>query len=214
MPRMGLTPEKVVIAAAELADEQGLPAATLSALAQNLGVRVPSLYKHIASLEDLQVRLALFAAAHLADALENAVTGKNGRDALLAFCTAYRRFAAAHPGQFQALVISVLTADQRQQADVPVEAILSKIMDDYGQYGADSGHGVRNVRSALTGFAVLEAAGSFAQGEDAESSFYALAAQLDRGLAANNSTGNGSPRRIGFRLPGIPGLPALPIPGR
>ena len=51
MPRAGLNTDRVVAAAAELADEVGLDQLTLAALAARLGVRQPSLYKHVASIE-------------------------------------------------------------------------------------------------------------------------------------------------------------------
>ena len=58
MPRAGLNSAAVVEAAARLADSEGLAAVTLAHLAEQLGVRPPSLYAHVASLEDLRRRLA------------------------------------------------------------------------------------------------------------------------------------------------------------
>ena len=98
---MGLTPAKVVASAAELADRGGLEGLSLSELAQTLGVRVPSLYKHVAGLDDLLDRLRVEASAALCATLRGAVGGKRGRDALLAVGIAYRRFARKHPGQYQ-----------------------------------------------------------------------------------------------------------------
>ena len=46
MPRAGLTPQRVVVEAEELADLVGLNRLTLAELAARLGVRLPSLYKH------------------------------------------------------------------------------------------------------------------------------------------------------------------------
>nr|MDT0664287.1 TetR family transcriptional regulator [Micromonospora sp. DSM 115978] len=54
MPRAGLSRDRVVAEAAALADTAGLDAVTLSTLADRLGVRVPSLYKHVDSLDDLR----------------------------------------------------------------------------------------------------------------------------------------------------------------
>lgn len=90
MPRMGLTTDKVVTAAAALADQVGIDALSLSTLAANLGVRVPSLYKHIGRLDDVRRRLAAQGAVGLAAAVEAAVRGEHGRDALLAVGGAYR----------------------------------------------------------------------------------------------------------------------------
>ena len=46
-PRAGLDPAVVVASAAGLADEVGLTNVTMGLLGERLGVRAPSLYKHI-----------------------------------------------------------------------------------------------------------------------------------------------------------------------
>ena len=59
MPRVGLTGEDVVASAAGLADEIGYASVTMGVLADRLGVRPPSLYKHVGGLADLQHRIAV-----------------------------------------------------------------------------------------------------------------------------------------------------------
>ncbi|MEV1143797.1 TetR family transcriptional regulator, partial [Micromonospora sp. NPDC049799] len=56
MPRAGLTPQTVVRAAADLADEVGLDRLTLAAVAARLGVALPSLYKHVRGADALHHR--------------------------------------------------------------------------------------------------------------------------------------------------------------
>ncbi|MBA2637496.1 MAG: helix-turn-helix transcriptional regulator [Solirubrobacterales bacterium] len=58
MPRAGLSPNVLVDEAALLVDEHGLEALSLSALADRVGVRPPSLYKHVAGADDLRRRLS------------------------------------------------------------------------------------------------------------------------------------------------------------
>ena len=53
MPRAGLGTAAVVAAGADLADEVGFAALTMGRLAERLGVRTPSLYKHVESQADL-----------------------------------------------------------------------------------------------------------------------------------------------------------------
>ena len=54
MPRAGLNGDRVVDEAERIADEVGLANLTLAALAERLGVRQPSLYKHIDGLAGLR----------------------------------------------------------------------------------------------------------------------------------------------------------------
>jgi AcrR family transcriptional regulator len=172
VPRHGLTAERVVEAAAELADRDGLAALTLAALAAGLDVRVPSLYKHIEGLPDLIRRLAVRAAGDLADALSLAgggLTGElTGREALTAYATTYRRWAVAHPGQYAALfsttgsslvapepgAAEALTDDLRR-ALLRVEALSLEVLARYGRTDGAALGAARGMWAALHGYLVL-----------------------------------------------------------
>ena len=60
MPRAGLDAQAVVVAAAELADADGLEQVTLAGLASRLGVRAPSLYAHIGGQPALNAYAGIF----------------------------------------------------------------------------------------------------------------------------------------------------------
>ena len=53
-------------------------------MAAAAGVRTPSLYDHVESLDDVRRRVALLALRDLADALRDAAVGRAGDDALAA----------------------------------------------------------------------------------------------------------------------------------
>ena len=88
MPRAGLDRSRVAAAAALLADERGIGQLSLAAVAQELGVRTPSLYNHIASLDALQHEVCLLALGELAARLSAAAVGRSGADALHALAAA------------------------------------------------------------------------------------------------------------------------------
>ena len=100
MPREGLTPELVTEAAANIVDAHGPAALTLARLAADPGVAAPSLYKHVAGLDDLVLRVSTLAVRRLADALTTAALGRSGRPALSSVANAYRCFAIEHPGLY------------------------------------------------------------------------------------------------------------------
>ncbi|MGZ3714794.1 MAG: TetR family transcriptional regulator, partial [Ktedonobacterales bacterium] len=56
--RAGLDQEAVIQAAADLVDAEGMDALSLARLAETLGVRTPSLYNHISSLDGVRHALA------------------------------------------------------------------------------------------------------------------------------------------------------------
>lgn len=102
MVRVGLTTERLTRAGAELADEVGFDQVTVSALARRFDVKVASLYSHVRNSHDLKTRIALLALEELADRVAAAVAGRAGKDALAAFADAYRDYARAHPGRYDA----------------------------------------------------------------------------------------------------------------
>ena len=53
MPRAGLTPDLIVLAAATLADREGLDHVTVSAVARLVGVKPASVYAHLEGADDL-----------------------------------------------------------------------------------------------------------------------------------------------------------------
>ena len=102
MARAGLTIDRLIEAGAKLADASGFEAVTPSALAKQFDVKVASLYSHVASANDIRVRIALHALDKLADRIAEAIAGRAGRDALIALADAHRDFSRDHPGLFAA----------------------------------------------------------------------------------------------------------------
>ena len=84
MPRAGLTTDRVVRAAADLADQEGFDAVTTSAVARLFDVKAASLYSHVAGTDDLRTRVALLALEELADLAAAAVAGRAGSSLHLA----------------------------------------------------------------------------------------------------------------------------------
>jgi AcrR family transcriptional regulator len=184
MPRAGLDTESVVQAAAELADAEGLEAVTLSRLARALGVRSPSLYVHVAGLEDLRRRLGARGARELAGELARAAAGRAGSDALSAVAHAYLAYAREHPGSYDAAqrARELQGDEQALAAAAAVADVVLAVLRGYGLHGDDAVHAVRIIRVALHGFVSLEAEGGFAIALSLDETFERLIATLDRGL--------------------------------
>lgn len=193
MPRAGLDAEAVVGAAAQLADQLGLPAVTLARLAARLGIRAPSLYAHVDGLEDLRRRLGARGARELGTALRSAAVGKSRLTALRAVAQTYRAYAQAHPGTYAAMQRAPdQPGDAAEAAREPVEVLLA-VMDGYGFAGEEAIHAVRVVRAALHGFVALEQEGGFRIPVSLEQTFERLVATLDQGLAGRVFGSGGQP---------------------
>src|SRR6476659_1745170 len=183
MPRAGLSTAAVVAAAADIADAEGLDRLTLARVAAAAGVRTPSLYNHVESLDDVRRRVALLALRDLAEALRDAAVGRAGDDALAATADAYRAYARRHPGRYAATQRAPAEGDgeMRAAAKGAVDVVLA-ILRGYGLEGDDAIHAARTVRSALHGFVTLEAGGGFGIPVDLDESYARMVRALARGL--------------------------------
>ncbi|MCU1374056.1 MAG: transcriptional regulator [Actinomycetia bacterium] len=97
-----LDPDQVLAAAERLVGERGWEGLTMAALAAELGVRAPSLYRHVDSLDALRQELRLRSVVELGEAVRAAVMGKSGDEGLHALTDAYRAYAQAHPVRYLA----------------------------------------------------------------------------------------------------------------
>lgn len=185
MPRAGLTTERVVRAAADMADEHGWSRLTLASLATRLGVRQPSLYKHIDSLDGLHRAISILAKRELGEAVSRAAVGRSGRDALVAVCLAYRAWVHTHPGRYAATVRAPAADDlEDQQASAGVVAVVLAVLAGFGLEGERAIDAARTVRSAVHGFVLLEASGGFGLPREPDASFAFLIDTLAGGLEA------------------------------
>ena len=183
MPRMGLDTGKVVDAAADIVDRDGPEALTLARVADQVGVRAPSLYNHIDGLDDLKRRLGLRGLETLGQACRAAVMGRTGSDTLAEIMRSYRRVAVEHPGLYQLTQTPSPVEDAEWEAATAslLEAVFS-ILAGYGFDGDDAIHAARTIRSALHGFTTLESEGGFGLPQDIDGTFDFLIKTLDRGL--------------------------------
>lgn len=191
MKRARLNREQVLAAGAELADEQGLEATTLAALAARVGIRTPSLYKHVDSHAALVEGIATAALADLHRELSTAVAGRSGPPAVHAAAAAYRAYAHAHPGRYAAAtaVAARSTHEEFRAAATNVLVVLQAALRHWELTADDEVDAIRGLRATLHGFVTLERAGGFGLDRSPDASFEALIdsliAGLDRTAAAN-----------------------------
>lgn len=161
MARAGVTVERLTRAAAELADEVGFDNVTVAALARRFGVKEASLYSHIKNAHDLKTRVALLALAELADEVAAAVAGRAGKDALVAFASAYRDYAKRHPGRYTAGRMKLDPETAAESAAGRHSAMTRAILRGYDLSEPDETDAVRMLGSVFHGYVSLETAGAF-----------------------------------------------------
>jgi AcrR family transcriptional regulator len=186
VPRAGLAPASVTEAGADLADEIGYAQLSIGLLAKRLGVKTPSLYKHVDGQADLAHRIAVLAVHEIADAISDATRGRAGRDALVAGAHAMRRFVLDHPGRYAAAA-----AARTHGPDDPLVPATAKLLESwmsmlhgYHLEPHHEIHALRMVRSLLHGFATVEAGGGFQIDRDVDESFTWIIGFVDHGLTS------------------------------
>lgn len=194
MAKARLAPTSVTEAAAGLADELGFGALSMGRLAERLGVKTPSLYKHVDSLADLAHRIAVLAANEFSDAIRDATQGRAGSDALTAAAQAMRAYAKEHPGRYAALNSAVQTGP-----DDPLIRARGRLLESFEAvlrgYRLDPDqevHALRMVRSMLQGFTNLEVVGGFQMSTNIDESFAWMITFIDNGLRATIDPARGT----------------------
>ena len=190
MARAGLGTASVTRAGAELADETGIDHLSMGALAERLGVKTPSLYKHVDNVADLTHRIGVLAMGELADTVGDAIRGLAGRDALVAAAQAMRTFIKDHPGRYAAG-----NAARPTGPDDPLVPAAARLLDALGAvlhgYRLDPErhvHAMRMLRSSLHGFATLEESGGFMIDTSIDDSFTWMVSLIDQGLTSESRT--------------------------
>ena len=116
-----LTPRvrEIVATALALLEEQGAEALTMRGLAERLGIRAPSLYKHLSGKGELETAVIAVGFEELATALDRAgpaglagLTGLAGLAGLAGLGAAYREFALARPHLYRLMSERPLNRDQ------------------------------------------------------------------------------------------------------
>jgi AcrR family transcriptional regulator len=184
VPRAGLSSQDVVAAAAELADEVGYKGLSMGLVAQRLGIRTPSLYKHVDDLADLRHRVATQAMTELGEAFRDALQGRSGLDALTALLTATRAYVTVHPGRYAATVGAQFTSqdDPLLEASSRIIGSIAAMLRGYGIGDTEMDHAIRTLRCTVHGYAALQADEGFQWDADPDETFDWMIRFLDRGL--------------------------------
>lgn len=184
MPRAGLDTASVTEAGAALADEIGLSQLSMSVVAERLGVKTPSLYKHVDGLADLTHRIAILAATEVADALRDATQGRAGGDALAGAAQTLRDYVKQHPGRYAATTGARPTGPEDPLAPALERTLasLAAVLHGYRLHPDDEIHALRMLRSILHGFATLESSDGFQMSTDVDESFAWMVGFIDQGL--------------------------------
>ena len=125
----GARAREVVLAARQILEEEGREALTMRRLAEAVGIRAPSLYKHFPDKAAVEIALIEEAFVAMADAIETALAERG--ESLTVLAEAYRAFALAHPHLYRLNTTGALPRDRlRPGVEARTAAPLMRVVGD------------------------------------------------------------------------------------
>lgn len=167
-----ISKELILNTAIGIADKKGLKNLTLKDIANELGIKTPSLYNHVKGLDDVYNLLANLGLNMLKKEITNATIAISGKDTLYSIARAYRNFALHHPSLYESTQwVSIWSDSESKRIADDIIDVLFKVLAPY-KFSHDKNVSViRMVRSYLHGFSTLEINQSFGLEVDVNSSF-------------------------------------------
>jgi len=196
--QLRLDPDQVLSAAERLVSAEGWEALTMAALAAELGVRAPSLYRHVESLEALRQALRMRTLAELTDAVRAAAMGQSGVAGLHVLTDAYRAYAKAHPDRYLAQMAlpgdedARLTGRRLGEAGYAVLASLGLPDDELPVATAQ-------LAALVHGFVSLELVQTIDWVTDPDAAFHGLVELFAAGLRNRETVASRGTKRKGTR---------------
>lgn len=174
MPAPGRTSSAEIVAAGRrIVADKGLESLTMQAVAEQVGVRAPSLYKRVrgrdelirlvivATVDELEERLA--AAARLVDS--------DPREAIADLARELRAFAHDSPSGFQ-VIFGAVPPESRPDVAVLARSAAPLIAATTRLVGADQAlDAARTITAWANGFLAMELSGAFQLGGDVDRAF-------------------------------------------
>lgn len=166
-----------------LLEEGGAEALSMRRLAGRLGIKAPSLYKHIPDKEGLAALIADAALADLGRVVAEAAADKSPAEAIRAMGHTYRTYGHQHPSVYQFLMAQPLPTGVHggPGESLGLVPLLATLAGDPVERRAAA----RAVWAFVHGFVSLELVGRFPPGADLERAFARGLEALAQAFAAD-----------------------------
>lgn len=153
--------EEIVNAGRRIVEADGLDGLTMQKVAKTVGVRAPSLYKHVGNRGELIRLIVENVVTDLGRTLETSVTGESPKQDLIALANGFRSFAHDHPESYRLIFVSM--PDEWRPEPAVFKAASEPILRTTAAIaGRDRAlEAARLVTAWAHGFMTMELAGAF-----------------------------------------------------
>ncbi len=172
MPKTKIDQSLVIDKAIHRINMSGIENLSLKTLAEDLGVKSPSLYNYVSGIDDLKEQIMLYGWKELDDRMVEAVIGLTGYDAVRAMCRAFHEFAVENQGVFSAMLWYNQFKDaQNMEATSKMFSVFFRVTEALNISRENCFHMVRMFRGFLEGFSLLENNHAFGNALPVDNSF-------------------------------------------
>lgn len=162
MPRTGLSKEEIIEKAAMLANEKGLSYLTVTSLAEHLGIKKPSLYNHMKTIDDIHKGIMIYGWKRVSEGIVQEITSDDAKENLRLYGKKFYKFAMENPGVFEAMLwYNKYSGDALMDATEGLYKFFFAQTDSLGIDRTTANHLMRTYRSFLEGFIMLQIHNSF-----------------------------------------------------
>ncbi|MCP4420407.1 MAG: TetR/AcrR family transcriptional regulator [Chloroflexi bacterium] len=181
--------ERIIAQAWEMIKADGSDKLSLSKLATSLGVKAPSLYRHVRNKANLLQGVNLHTSQQLIETLKKTavLTSGSAQEQLLALLLAYRSFAHMQPNCY---ILAFTNNDDALRPDedlleqmvLPIQELMTVVSGPENSLSA-----LRGAMALVHGFVMLELHNQLRRGGDLSASFEAAVQAYLRGWQTNES---------------------------
>lgn len=152
----GVNEDRIIEASARLSEEVGMENLTLKIIADELKIKSPSLYNHVAGLDDIKRKLMIYGWNQIESRMINAAAGVSGYDALRSMSYAFYDYATGNKGIFNAMLwYNKYENEITKQTTSRLFDLLFRILTSLHISQENINHIIRTLRSFLEGYALL-----------------------------------------------------------
>ncbi|WP_353816667.1 TetR/AcrR family transcriptional regulator [Agromyces sp. SYSU T00266] len=180
-----VTPDALRAAACGILEREGVQGLTMQAVAAELGVRAPSLYKHLRDRDALVRLVAEDVATELGIRMDAVLAaGADPADAVRAIAASARRYAHEHPHGY-GLIFGPLPDAARARGSA-MERASAAILEAARRLSGEERalESARTITAWMHGFTTMELAGAFRLGGSVDEAWTYGLDHLVRGLAS------------------------------
>lgn len=172
MPRTGLSKEEILQKSIELANQKGLGYLSVTTLSENLGIKKPSLYYHVQTVDEMIQWIMIYGWQKVSTEIVAKAENENPETSMKNYARFFYKFAKENPGVFEAMLwYNRYSSEELKKS---TEGLYKFFFEQTGKMGIsleNANHLLRTFRAFLEGFILLVAHNSFGNPIKIEESF-------------------------------------------